>query len=64
MKVIWPEEIPPKWNSYLQMALQTWCNSESKEECSVTVVQLLGDQRTAEVEITPSHGEKSMVLQF
>lgn len=58
VKVDWLDEIPKRWKNHLQIALQTWCNSELKEKCSVNEVQLVGDERTAEVEITPSTGDK------
>ncbi|XP_053509279.1 E3 ubiquitin-protein ligase DTX3L isoform X2 [Ictalurus furcatus] len=60
VQVDWPEEIPERWKNHLQRALQTWCTSELKEKCSVNVVQLLGDERTAEVEITPSTALKNI----
>ncbi|XP_034170194.2 E3 ubiquitin-protein ligase DTX3L [Pangasianodon hypophthalmus] len=62
VKVDWPEDLPQKWKTHLQKALQTWCNSEAKERerCSVEVVQLLGDGCTAEVEITPSTALKDI----
>lgn len=66
VKVDWPGELPEKWKNYLQIALQTWCNTEGFKDCSVNVVQLLGDGHTAEVEITPSAGETLIyfLLQF
>ncbi|MCI4390456.1 hypothetical protein PGIGA_G00122780 [Pangasianodon gigas] len=60
MKVDWPEDLPPKWKTLLQKALQIWCNSEAKKKCSVEAVQLLDDGRTAEVEITPSTALKDI----
>ncbi|KAF4093757.1 hypothetical protein AMELA_G00005560 [Ameiurus melas] len=63
MKVDWQEEIPERWKNHLQRALQTWCSqlaSSGKEKCSVDVVQLLGDERTAEVDITPSTALKNI----
>ncbi|XP_017306398.1 E3 ubiquitin-protein ligase DTX3L isoform X3 [Ictalurus punctatus] len=60
VKVDWLDEIPKRWKNHLQIALQTWCNSELKEKCSVDVVQLVGDERTAEVEITPSTALKNI----
>ncbi|XP_053509315.1 E3 ubiquitin-protein ligase DTX3L isoform X2 [Ictalurus furcatus] len=63
VKVDWPEELPERWKNHLQRALQTWCSqltSNGKEKCSVNVVQLLGDERTAEVEITPSAALKNI----
>ncbi|XP_058229904.1 E3 ubiquitin-protein ligase DTX3L-like isoform X3 [Hemibagrus wyckioides] len=54
VKVDWPGELPEKWRFYLQTALQSWCNSEKTVNCTVNVVQLLDDGRTAEVEVTPS----------
>lgn len=59
MTVDWPGEIPLKWKYHLQTALQVWCSQQhfNEQKCTVNEVQLLGDGRTAEVEITPSTGE-------
>ncbi|KAK3512479.1 hypothetical protein QTP70_014615 [Hemibagrus guttatus] len=54
VKVDWPGKIPEKFKNHLQRALQSWCNSEKTVNCSVDVVQILDDEGTAEVEVTPS----------
>ncbi|MCJ8744704.1 hypothetical protein PDJAM_G00121620 [Pangasius djambal] len=60
VKVDWPEELPLKWKNHLWKALQSWCNAETKEKCSVEEVKLLDDERTAEVEISPSTALKDI----
>ncbi|KAF5896393.1 E3 ubiquitin-protein ligase DTX3L-like, partial [Clarias magur] len=63
MTVDWPGEIPQKWKSHLQKALQTWCSHQESNEgqkCSGEVVELLDGGLTAEVEITPFTALKDM----
>ncbi|XP_060766690.1 E3 ubiquitin-protein ligase DTX3L-like isoform X2 [Neoarius graeffei] len=66
IKVHWEGEIPSRWKAHLQKALQSWCSQQSSE-CTINVLQLSDDGRTAEVEITPStalQGIKTATLTF
>ncbi|XP_059924245.1 E3 ubiquitin-protein ligase DTX3L-like isoform X5 [Gadus macrocephalus] len=62
LKVVWPEgEPPPKWETELQRALQSWFNRNPKNrvttECSKLTGQMDGSVR---LEITPATGHEDL----
>ncbi|CAL8382551.1 unnamed protein product [Boreogadus saida] len=62
LKVVWPEgEPPPKWETKLQRALQSWFNNNPKNripiECSKLTGQMDGSVR---LEITPATGHEDL----
>ena len=64
LKVVWPEgEPPPKWETELQKALQSWFNKNPKNrvptECSNLTGQMDGSVR---LEITPATGNYRLDL--
>ncbi|XP_047666188.1 E3 ubiquitin-protein ligase DTX3L isoform X2 [Tachysurus fulvidraco] len=60
VKVDWSGDLPDKWRKHLQIALQTWCNSDLTGNCSIDVVHLSQDGHNAEVEVTPSSALKDI----
>ncbi|XP_056461965.1 E3 ubiquitin-protein ligase DTX3L-like isoform X2 [Gadus chalcogrammus] len=62
LKVVWPEgEPPPKWETELQKALQSWFNKNPQNrvatECSKLTGQMDGSVR---LEITPATGQEDL----
>ncbi|CAL8382547.1 unnamed protein product [Boreogadus saida] len=62
LKVVWPEgERPPKWETELQKALQSWFNKNPKNsvttECSKLTGQMDG---SVSLEITPATGQEDL----
>lgn len=63
IKVDWTEPFPERWRARLQKALQSWL-SRLEGTASVHSVKLMDDPSCAEVQITPSTGEKMSYIQY